>query len=151
MASTIRICIVLLALVATATSCTKEETTIVEYEPITIEGQWHLTAWYDVSLQTIQNYPAVLDSTIVTFSDTGKVFIKSSCTGGNGYYLQTQTKEMLVYDLFYPGIFCGTLENETQGIIFDAMELAYSFDLVDDKLTIRSDKTATPFLYLRKL
>lgn len=151
MAFTTRLCLLLLAMVATASSCKKEETTIVQYEPVSVAGKWHVTSWYNAQVEAIENYPAIIDSTIITFSDTGRVAIKSSCAGAGAYFLQTQTQEILVNDLSYSGLFCGTLENETQNIIYDAFELAYSFTLVDDKLTIRSSKAATPYLYLRKL
>jgi hypothetical protein len=151
MAANFKLFCLLFVLIAAATSCKKEETTIVEYEPINIAGKWHVTSWYDSQVEAIENYPAILDSTIITFSDTGRVVIRSSCAGAGAYFLQTQTQEILVNSLTYSGLFCGTLENETQDIIFDAFELAYSFTLVDDKLTIRSSKAATPYLYLRKL
>lgn len=151
MATKLNLIVFLLVMIGAASSCTKEETTIIEYEPITIAGRWHVTSWYDAQLQTIENYPAILDSTVVTFTDTGRVNIKSACTGGSGYYLQTQTKEIQVSTINTLALFCGTLENGTQNIILNALENAYSFDLENENLTIRSSTQATPYVYMRKL
>lgn len=146
-----RVVALLILLVLGISSCTKEETTIIEYEPITIAGRWHVTSWYDAQVQAIENYPAILDSTVVTFSDSGRLSMVSACTGGSGYYLQTQTQELQVSTISSISLFCGTLENETQDLLIGALENAYSFELQNTNLTIRSSTTSTPFVYLRKL
>ncbi len=151
MAYKLSLILLLLAMIGATSSCTKEETTIVEYEPITIAGKWHVTSWYNATEEVIKNYPATLDSTIITFSDTGRFVITGACAGGSGFYLQTQTQEIMIYDFFYPGIACGSLADETQTILFDALEVAYSFELENNELTIRAFVFGAPIMYLRKL
>lgn len=152
MAYKLSLILLLLAMIGATSSCTKEETTIVEYEPITLAGRWNLTSWFDAQLVVTQNYPAVLDSTIINFTDTGRVFITSSCTGGNGYYLHTQTKELMIYNFNSPNAICGEpLQDETQQNILAAVNGAYSFDLNGDELTLRNGSTFIRVLNLRKL
>lgn len=152
MAVKLNLIVLLLVILAAGSSCTKEETTRVEYELISIVGKWHLTSWYDVQLQTIQNYPAILDSTIVTFSDSGRVYAQGSCSEGSGYYIQSQTKELFVYEFLYPNFLCGnTLQDETQANLFLAISGTYSFTLNGDELSLRTRKNLLRTLYLRKL
>lgn len=140
---------VLIALLGLS-SCSKDEDPI-EYDPISISGKWHVYAWYNSSLATVENYPNIIDSTVITFSDTGRFTIVGACSNGAGYYLQTQTAEIVVTNFNYPALFCDNLENETQETVYDALEDVYSYKIEDKVLTLRSRRASTPFIYLNKL
>jgi len=134
-----------------AAGCKKDEPIVEQYEPTSLAGKWHVYAWYNNQLASVENYPNVLDSTIVTISDTGRLGVTSSCTGGSGYYLHTQTGEMSVSNFVHPAFVCGSLADEVQGTIFESLKQVYSFKLENNELTLRSRIANTPFLYLRRL
>ncbi len=151
MAQKLNLILLLLMVSGAVSSCKKEETTIVDYEPITISGKWHLTSYYDGGLLTVQNYPLVLDSTIVTFTDTGRLFIQSSCAPAAGYFLQSQTKEIIITGFSNPLANCSTLAKDMQTRVYSTFPKVYSFSLEDNKLTLRSNFSTTPYLYFNKI
>ena len=120
--------------------CKKDEPDTDEletYVPVSIKGKWLFTETYDKSATSMITYPASLDSSTVEFKDLSTVGIVTSCVGGNGKYLFTESGGIQVNDFIYPGIFCSSEKNLWQNRLIDGVKESYHFALSNNDKSLR--------------